>query len=243
MTVFQAALDTIERLKTRQTPDEILGDLQSVSNSVGFDGFMMTGLPDPGDKIDGYLLLKGWNQAWTERYLARDFVQHDPVVAMVRSTTRPFMWSEATAAAEPTPLGAAVMNEAAEFGLLTGLSVPIYSTTGFQAVVSFAGGKIDISGEHKSMLHLVAIYAHNQLRDCYARDSAADRRSRRGRLSPREIECLRWAANGKTSWEIAQILNISNHTADGYLTSATRKLHAVNRIQAVAEGFRRGLIH
>lgn len=61
-------------------------------------------------------------------------------------------------------------------------------------------------------------------------------------LSPRERECLQWTAAGKTSWEIAAILRLSRTTADGYIASATRKLGAVNRTQAVAEGIRRGVI-
>ncbi|MBL8575356.1 MAG: helix-turn-helix transcriptional regulator [Hyphomicrobiaceae bacterium] len=62
-------------------------------------------------------------------------------------------------------------------------------------------------------------------------------------LSPRERECLQWTAAGKTSWEIAQILQISHHTADWYIAAATRKLCATNRTHAVAEGLRRGVIH
>ena len=61
-------------------------------------------------------------------------------------------------------------------------------------------------------------------------------------LSRRETECLVWTAAGKTTWEIAGILAISQNTVDGYIASATRKLGAVNRTQAVAEALRRGFI-
>jgi DNA-binding HTH domain-containing proteins len=239
MTAYQDAMDAIERIKARDTSEAIMGDLQDVAKSVGFDGFMMTGLPDPGERIDGYLMLRGWDPHWTEHYLANDYVQHDPVVEMIRTTTRPFLWQEAMDRRPLTREATTVMLEAADFGLECGFSVPIYSTTGFQAVISFAGRAIDVPSEHKGILHLVGLFAHNQVRECLARRDAHDRGPK---LSPREIECLRWAADGKTSWEIAQILSISAHTADGYLTSATRKLRAVNRVQAVAEGFRRGLI-
>ncbi|ODN72570.1 autoinducer binding domain-containing protein [Methylobrevis pamukkalensis] len=240
MTDYQRALDAIERIKSLGTADEIMAELQEVARSVGFDGFMMTGLPDPGDRIDGYLMLRGWDPRWTEHYLARDFVQHDPVVARIRATSKPFMWDEAVTGQPLSGEASTVMHEAADFGLRAGFSVPIYSTSGFQAVISFAGGPVDLREQHKGLLHLVGIYAHNQARECLARGVPMRRPPK---LSPREIECLRWAADGKTSWEIAQILSISNHTADGYLTSATRKLRAVNRVQAVAEAFRHGLIH
>jgi DNA-binding CsgD family transcriptional regulator len=70
----------------------------------------------------------------------------------------------------------------------------------------------------------------------------AGRPGERPLLSPRERECLQWTAAGKTTWEIAAILEISPNTIDGYVAAATRKLGAVNRTQAVAEALRRGLI-
>ncbi len=57
-------------------------------------------------------------------------------------------------------------------------------------------------------------------------------------LSSREVECLRWSAAGKSSEEIAIILDLSAHTVVGYLKSAMRKLDSVNRMQAIARAFR-----
>lgn len=62
------------------------------------------------------------------------------------------------------------------------------------------------------------------------------------RLSGREVECLRWSAAGKSSDEIAIILDISSHTVISYLKSAMRKLEAVNRMQAVARACRYNLL-
>ena len=61
-------------------------------------------------------------------------------------------------------------------------------------------------------------------------------------LTPRETECLKWAAAGKSEWEISQILGISEHTAERHLLNAKTRLGAVNRVQAVAEAIRLGLI-
>jgi LuxR family quorum sensing-dependent transcriptional regulator len=56
------------------------------------------------------------------------------------------------------------------------------------------------------------------------------------------VECLKWAADGKTEWEISAILSISEHTADKHLANARRKLGAANRAQAVANAIRWGII-
>ncbi len=61
-------------------------------------------------------------------------------------------------------------------------------------------------------------------------------------LTPRERECLNWAAHGKSEWEISQILGISEHTSEKHLLNAKTKLGAANRVHAVAEAIRRGLI-
>ena len=61
-------------------------------------------------------------------------------------------------------------------------------------------------------------------------------------LSRREIECLRWTAEGKTHTEIAIILNLSEHTVRGYLKDARTKLDCVTLAQAVSKGSSLGLI-
>ena len=62
------------------------------------------------------------------------------------------------------------------------------------------------------------------------------------KLSDREIQVLGWAANGKTSVEIATILSLSDHTVNSYLNSAMRKMDCVNRTQLVAKALRLHLI-
>ncbi|WP_414695004.1 LuxR C-terminal-related transcriptional regulator [Phenylobacterium sp.] len=64
----------------------------------------------------------------------------------------------------------------------------------------------------------------------------------RSQLSPRQIECLRLAAAGKTSSEIAIVLGISSRTVDQYVGEACERLKVRNRIQAVAKALRLGLL-
>ncbi|WP_459618680.1 response regulator transcription factor [Bordetella sp. 2513F-2] len=61
-------------------------------------------------------------------------------------------------------------------------------------------------------------------------------------LSGRECECLYWAALGKTSWEIAAILGLSEHTVNFHLKNACAKLQVHNRRAAVAQALQRGLL-
>lgn len=61
-------------------------------------------------------------------------------------------------------------------------------------------------------------------------------------LNDREIECLQLVGNGMKSEAIGEQLNLSVHTVNAYLGSATTKLNAVNRIQAIAKAIRLGVI-
>ena len=62
------------------------------------------------------------------------------------------------------------------------------------------------------------------------------------KLNEREIECLQLVGNGMKSEAIAEQLTLSVHTVNAYLGSATTKLNAVNRIQAIAKAIRLGII-
>ena len=61
-------------------------------------------------------------------------------------------------------------------------------------------------------------------------------------LSTRELEVLRWTAQGKTSIEIGSILTLSDHTINAYMNTAMKKLDCVNRTQLVAKAIRLKLI-
>ena len=52
-------------------------------------------------------------------------------------------------------------------------------------------------------------------------------------LSEREVETLTWAARGKTSAEIARILDLTKRTVDFHIDNARTKLGAATRTEAV----------
>ena len=61
-------------------------------------------------------------------------------------------------------------------------------------------------------------------------------------LSDREKECLVWASEGKTSWEIATIHGISERTVNFHLNQVTNKTDSRNRNQAIAKSISSGII-
>jgi DNA-binding CsgD family transcriptional regulator len=61
-------------------------------------------------------------------------------------------------------------------------------------------------------------------------------------LTRREIEMLNWTKEGKSSWEISQILNCSKRTVDFHLENIKQKLNASTRTHAVVVALQHGII-
>lgn len=61
------------------------------------------------------------------------------------------------------------------------------------------------------------------------------------RLTDRQIECLRWVKAGKSSYDIGQILEISQYTVDEHIGEACARLGVRTRVQAVAVARQLGL--
>ena len=61
-------------------------------------------------------------------------------------------------------------------------------------------------------------------------------------LSERELQCLNWVATGKTSWETAAILGLSERTVNFHIKNACRKLNVYGRQAGVTQALRLGLL-
>jgi DNA-binding NarL/FixJ family response regulator len=70
------------------------------------------------------------------------------------------------------------------------------------------------------------------IRGRLARVARTDLWSSKVALSEREVECLTWAARGKSSAEIAQIIETSKRNVDFHIETACRKLDVTTRVQA-----------
>jgi len=60
-------------------------------------------------------------------------------------------------------------------------------------------------------------------------------------LSHREKDIFHWMMRGKTNWEIATILDISERTVKFHAANIIRKLEANNRTHAIVLGIQKGL--
>jgi DNA-binding CsgD family transcriptional regulator len=173
--------------------------------------------------------------AWTTHYLRNHYEYLDPVVVRARAGPEPFEWGLDAAPAQISEPQRRLFDEAAQFGIRCGYTVPIHDGRGPFAAITFAADERCATFRHRieqhgRVLQLMAMYFHAHAR----RKLMSDRLVDGVRLSPREFECLEWAARGKTAWEIGCILGISRRTAVFHLENAKAKLGVHSTIQAAA---------
>ncbi|MGL4325070.1 MAG: helix-turn-helix transcriptional regulator [Beijerinckiaceae bacterium] len=178
-------------------------------------------------------------QGWRERYIERGYLLKDHIIERLEWDRRSFTWSESEQTCQDHSKIDLVGNEAASFGLNDGFVVPITLPDRSAAAVAVAFGRenADLSLSEKSSLEFMANYAIGNLLKRHT-SIIQDR----GVLTPRENECLLWAAEGKTDWEIANILGVSTPTVIKHLLSARDKIGAVNRTHMISLSFRRKIV-
>lgn len=130
-----------------------------------------------------------------------------------------------------------IQGEAAECGLRDGYVVPISTIDGAIVSLSFGGpGTLPVSAD-LSVLNFAASYALGR----HLHRIATWRRVN-SNLTAREWDCLLWAGEGKTNWEISAILGISKSTVTKHIMAARAKLGAVSKAHAIAMAIRTKLL-
>ncbi len=92
----------------------------------------------------------------------------------------------------------------------------------------------------KYVIQLVGLYFHTHATTKL--DSGSISPAAGDVLTQRERQCLMWASRGKTSVDIAVLVDVAPRTVVFHLENARRKLGANSIAQCVAEALRRGLL-
>lgn len=191
-----------------------------------------------------HFCLSGYPRDWRARYDARGYLRIDPIVQHAFASLLPVTWDEI---AREAPMIGAFFDEAASFGLVHGLSATVCGRHGDLALLSFARGQNralppDPIERHrlKTRVHWLATVLHESVRRVILTHEGAPRVE--APLSEREKDCLMWAADGKTSAEIAHQLGITERTVLFHIESAGRKLGASGRHNILARAVALGEI-
>jgi LuxR family quorum sensing-dependent transcriptional regulator len=237
MKFAREAFEFIDNLERLSTIDGVMNATQRMLGRFGFEHFSFSGVPSNSASMPGVVLAHRIPPELFKLYVERSYADFDPVMRMLRRTTEPFKWLDVPYNREQERRGAEVMALVADFGLSQGFFVPTRSRLGTWGNVWMAGPTPELTARNMPALHIMALYAFDRVHQLVAPSPV-----QRPLLTARERDVLAWSASGKSAWEIGVILGIGKRTVDEHAQTATHKLGAVNKIQAVVFAIRDGLI-
>ncbi|MCY6379591.1 helix-turn-helix transcriptional regulator [Hoeflea prorocentri] len=229
-------LSDISRLNTSF---DVFKYLRKTTERFRLRYFCVMALPaDMTGSLSEHSIINNWPPETIKAYDRLGMISVSPIVARLIRHTTPVIWHIDEVLNECVSKDAAAAREIFyEQGFVRGVNFAVHDTSGRRGSVGFAGDREELGCEEVLKLSMISIHVYDHL-SALLTESEVDPAP----LSDRELECLRWTADGKTSSEISTILSLSEHTINHYLISATKKLDAVNRTQAVAKSIRKGWI-
>lgn len=221
----------IERLSESVDEVDLYNAITSVVMAFELPSFAYLCLSH-GPRGDPHLV-SNYPCAWTSNYLTERYQKIDPVVIRAKRGWETFRWGPERF--RMSKRQQQFFHEAAEFGIRCGFTVPIHDRRGSVAALTFATDEhcppfLRAAERHERVLQLIAVCFHIHARRKLGQDRTVDG----VQLSPREFECLQWAACGKSARDIGEILGISQRTAAFHLDNAKEKLGVRTRFQAIA---------
>jgi DNA-binding CsgD family transcriptional regulator len=168
--------------------------------------------------------------------------QRDPVLRRLKRLSAPFVYDQSMYVNEQA---ADLWDTQALFGFKTGIAMALH----------LPGGKHFLMGVDRDQplpadeVVLTRMMADLQLLAVHAQDTAIRLLAPQVQgvqlvphLTDREVEILKWTAEGKSSWAVGQILNISEHNVKYHVKRIMVKLEVGSKHQAAAKAKSLGLI-
>lgn len=223
--------------KEGEPPSEAL--LRTLASDLGYSRFLMATFPIPGNMsfLDN-IRFTNWPTSLREAYHQTNAFSASKLTHSLRRSALPlFGGSELLAKCIPGPGWRTISHlfEKNGFQAFHACSLHSADREQFLFVLSKDVGSTDTPPSGDLLLrclHVLDTYKAEQ-------DGSSDEVVK---LSLRELECLQWSAAGKSTDEIAIILDLSPHTAASYIKTAMQKLKAKTRMQAIARAIRSNLI-
>lgn len=219
--------DVLIRFKGLFPFDHLLGGLARLSPSGKFEGF-------------SNVVNVSYPDEWLYLYWKNGYADIDPVFRAASHSPGTQIWRQTyRSATSKDELD--FIETARGFGLGDGITTSsVDPTCGLATFYSFAGGEGVDAERYAQLVHYLGHHLHLALLRT-ARKNAPSTDKCVKELSPREVTILNWIKNGKTNWEVGQILGVTERTVRFHLASIFSKLDVTSRSQAVAAAMEHGL--
>ncbi|HEY3326339.1 MAG TPA: LuxR family transcriptional regulator [Novimethylophilus sp.] len=235
-------IESLYGLLNCATEDAWSKALFSLARRHGFEQTVYGVVPNKQTPLENAFLRSNYSSRWRSKYDSEKLHYVDPTVGHCLNSTLPLIWQPQTFKA---PQQRELYEEACGYGIRSGITYPVHGANGEFGVISFVSDTLADKkfqrelGRFMPELALIRDYVfESSLR--FATPSAPQENSIH--LTRRELESLKWAMVGKSSWEISQIMRCSEATVNFHVGNVRRKFKVATRQQAVVKAIRLGLI-
>lgn len=234
----------IDKISSSTNKESLLSSISCFVEFVGFEYYVYACFTpsERGCTKDEIVLINGYPQEWRDHYDYNCYSSFDPVVQICKRSIMPLKWANISyelVGDKP------VMEEAKQFGLAYGWTVPLHSFGGEWSLLSIASSSCDDFFMHENdprlaLSYLVMPVINKAIAEIYP--VKRKKMSQTGIVTQRERETIAWAADGKTNWEISKIMGISESTVRFHIKNVSLKMGASNKVSAVSKAILYGVI-
>ena len=236
--LLQGGYQSVLEARTR---DEFRGEVLRFTKQLEFETFTAITVVDHAIGKSDFIYIDNCPDGLREAMDSPQLRRMDPVMQHCKRNSVPIVWDQNTYVRH----NAGDMWEVqSRYGYRTGICLALHLPEGRHFVLGLDRDQaLPTDG-----IHLTRMVADLQLFAVHALDAAMrvllppEQQLEAPKLTPRELECLRWTMEGKTAWEVGTILSITERTAVLHINNAMHKLGSANKHQAVLKALRLGLI-
>lgn len=179
-----------------------------------------------------------YSNDWLYTYGKNGYANVDPVLQSLLSSFKTQIWKQ-TYQKTSSPKQVEFIEDARAAGLTHGITTGMLEPNrGFATFFSFAGGDADSTQRYTALLEYLLPSLHHVL----ISNTHTPLSNRVKGLSSREMTILLWMKQGKTNWEIARIVGVTERTVRFHIEGIFVKLDVSSRTQAVAVAMEHGLL-
>ncbi len=222
--------------------DEFHGAMVRFAQRLGFETVAAMAVVDKGIGDAEFITVDNTPVAFQNVFAGIGSGRRDPVMQHCKRNSVPIIWGQSTYLANDA---IDIWETQAPFGYRNGIAMALHLPEGRH----FTLGVDRDQALPTNSDELTRMVAELQLFAVHAQDTAmrvlvsAQLQPERPALRPRELEILRWTMDGKTAWEVAVVLALTERTVVMHLQNAMEKLGCTSKHQAVLKALRLGLIY
>lgn len=230
--------DRLNALLSIDSEQELFNQVAKAARSLGFEycsyGIQMP-IPISRPKVEVFF---NYSEEWQKCYQTRGYLQVDPTVQHALKSTLPVIWSDRLF--EPAR---DMWEDARGHGLRFGWAQPSRDANGAVGLLTLARSADSLSAEelaaNQAKMSWLTQYTHAAMARLLTPKLAPETTVT---MTAREKEVLRWTAEGKTAYEISQILSVAERTVNFHINNAIVKLGTSNKTQAAVKAAALGML-